>query len=518
MKHLFLLLAAMCCFQLVSAQGAKNKDKKATPPNNMEVISYVSFTPNTVRATIGNDARLFNTLNGMAAFEWPASTGRTAIFLSAPWIAARYEGDTSVAGIRTAAVQNGNASSEYQPGKTAYNGNGQLIAQDPTLPRFKVYRIVRGDTTSSDYQNWPIADGAPTTAQGRPLVTGTESLWSVCNDLKTPRSFSTNPLGVEMQQYVFAFASGAPGIERTIYVRYRIINRNPRNPNNPNQGSWRNAYIAMFSDADLGNSIDDITGCDSLTAMGYTYNATNNDLVYGAAPPAVGMIYLGGRRGNTPINVNAHVRFENSGNEGDPEGGRPDHVYNFLRGRNKVGGSLGNTPPGSSFMFPGDPETNQGIVEPTNTARDKRNVLSAGPIDVLAQDTIEINYAFVIARGTSNLNSVTALRAAAQSIRSFNSVSSNGFAKRATTYKLMQNYPNPFNPTTVINYELPTNSDVRLEVFDMLGRKVETLVSQRQVAGNYSATLNASQLASGVYFYRLQAGNFTETRKMMLVK
>ncbi|MFQ3597326.1 MAG: T9SS type A sorting domain-containing protein [Chloroherpetonaceae bacterium] len=91
-------------------------------------------------------------------------------------------------------------------------------------------------------------------------------------------------------------------------------------------------------------------------------------------------------------------------------------------------------------------------------------------------------------------------------------------AKQPSVYALSQNYPNPFNPSTIINYQLAATNAVRLEVFDMLGRKVATLVNEQQSAGSYQATFNAVALASGVYFYRLQAGNFVETKKMMLVK
>jgi len=86
------------------------------------------------------------------------------------------------------------------------------------------------------------------------------------------------------------------------------------------------------------------------------------------------------------------------------------------------------------------------------------------------------------------------------------------------TFALEQNYPNPFNPTTLISYQLPVASNVLLKVYDVLGREVMTLVNERQEAGAYNFTLNASSLSSGVYFYRLQAGQFVQTRKMMLVK
>ncbi len=89
-----------------------------------------------------------------------------------------------------------------------------------------------------------------------------------------------------------------------------------------------------------------------------------------------------------------------------------------------------------------------------------------------------------------------------------------------TTFALNQNYPNPFNPETRIGYRLPVASDVKLELFDVLGRKLATLVNARQEAGSYLIALNAQtlNLASGTYFYRLQAGNFVETKKMMLLK
>ncbi len=88
------------------------------------------------------------------------------------------------------------------------------------------------------------------------------------------------------------------------------------------------------------------------------------------------------------------------------------------------------------------------------------------------------------------------------------------------TFALNQNYPNPFNPETRIGYRLPIASDVKLELFDVLGRKLATLVNARQEAGSYLIALNTQtmSLASGTYFYRLQAGNFVETKKMMLLK
>ena len=85
-------------------------------------------------------------------------------------------------------------------------------------------------------------------------------------------------------------------------------------------------------------------------------------------------------------------------------------------------------------------------------------------------------------------------------------------------YEISQNYPNPFNPATTIKYGLPERSFVELKLYDMLGREVTTIVNEEQDAGYYEIEFNASTLASGVYFYRLQAGSFIETKKMVLMK
>lgn len=86
------------------------------------------------------------------------------------------------------------------------------------------------------------------------------------------------------------------------------------------------------------------------------------------------------------------------------------------------------------------------------------------------------------------------------------------------TYDLAQNYPNPFNPSTAIAYQLAGREDVSLEVFNVLGQKVATLVRQTQSAGKYQVNFDARNLSSGIYFYRLQAGNYVKVHKMILMK
>jgi hypothetical protein len=95
----------------------------------------------------------------------------------------------------------------------------------------------------------------------------------------------------------------------------------------------------------------------------------------------------------------------------------------------------------------------------------------------------------------------------------------NAFGNSAPkTYSLKQNYPNPFNPVTVISYQIPTNEFITVKIFDVLGREIVTLVNKEMKAGNYSVDWNANNVPSGMYFYRLTSGKFSETKKMILMK
>ena len=87
-----------------------------------------------------------------------------------------------------------------------------------------------------------------------------------------------------------------------------------------------------------------------------------------------------------------------------------------------------------------------------------------------------------------------------------------------TLYYLGQNYPNPFNPTTSIQYAIASRQFVTLNVYDVLGNEVTTLVNEEKPVGTYELNWNAANLPSGVYFYRLQVGSFVQTRKMILLK
>ena len=87
-----------------------------------------------------------------------------------------------------------------------------------------------------------------------------------------------------------------------------------------------------------------------------------------------------------------------------------------------------------------------------------------------------------------------------------------------SAFSLSQNYPNPFNPATTINYQIPELSFVQFKVFDVLGNEIAILVNEEKLAGEYEVEFNGKELTSGIYFYQLEAGNFIQTKKMILLK
>jgi hypothetical protein len=86
------------------------------------------------------------------------------------------------------------------------------------------------------------------------------------------------------------------------------------------------------------------------------------------------------------------------------------------------------------------------------------------------------------------------------------------------SYALEQNYPNPFNPSTLIRYQIPIGRNVSLKVYDILGNEVAVLVNDYRDAGSYEVEFNSDQLSSGIFFYTLSSGNYTATKKMILIR
>lgn len=155
--------------------------------------------------------------------------------------------------------------------------------------------------------------------------------------------------------------------------------------------------------------------------------------------------------------------------------------------------------------------TNIGVFASTNRGASWTDISTGTQVDSLGITALAVFDSFLFAGTNSNGVWRYPISQMETQIR-------NGPGQIPADFVLSQNYPNPCNPSTIISYDLPVNAQVTLKVFDVLGREIQTLVNELQSAGNHSVTFNASNLPSGVYFYRLQAGTFSQTMKLLLLK
>lgn len=173
------------------------------------------------------------------------------------------------------------------------------------------------------------------------------------------------------------------------------------------------------------------------------------------------------------------------------------------------------TPEGGSMVQTYDPATPQPVELSVNIQSDAYPLVISWKVD-------DESYTLIDGSGRTHFNPIEISGSGSMSVSS-NEVTRliiRAISKEAvpTEYALAQNFPNPFNPTTRIKYQLPTAGRVTLKVFDVLGKEVVTLVDEIEEAGYKSVVFDAARISTGVYFYRLQVGNYVETRKLMILK
>jgi photosystem II stability/assembly factor-like uncharacterized protein len=519
-------------------------------------LPYRTFRPNNIWTWIhfGGTFNQDYTSNNAPGFQWPGGTGKFAIFTTGLNIAAKINGN-----LRMAAAS---YSGEYYPG---YVGDSSGYKVGKTDSRFRIYVIKRGDnaSNSSDWANWGVMVpfGAPFVDVNHsgtyepnvdtPGVKGASQTNFVClTDGFIGRhtqyeGFSGGTLPVYAEVHLTAWGYDNPGYEDMQFLKFEIINKN--------SSAWNNTYMAIYCDPDLGDANDDYIGCDTVRNLGYCYNADNQDgtgsgITYGANPPAVGFKMLNcisspglTMKSFCPIYC---VSCGEPECENDPS--TPEQAYNYMKGlkRDETPRVIPNTNPPqiTKFCYSGDPETSAGWTEYGGkidncnhqltgeyvfpvTPGDRRFLMSTGSenFTVNPGDTQRVVMSQLIARGSSNKNSVTLLKQLSDVAQK---LCDSGFVigvnqistKVPGVFKLYQNYPNPFNPVTNIKYEVPLRSKVKLTIYDVNGREVAVLLDEVQNAGTYSADWDAGNFSSGVYFYVLKAGDYSESKKMVLIK
>ena len=446
MKKLLSILLISLMFAPI-LMGGKSIDANIGNPGSLQkslILNDFWMDVNRMNGIFRNNGIwLFDVVANDYGLEWPKGSGLSPVYAGGQYICAKVNGEVRVAGVQHSAT-------EYQPGAIKEDGT----ADNPLDGAYKWYIIGAGNT--GDYANWPVDQGAPLDKDGNPLLLGDKTAFSVWNDLGEHAEYGTNKLGAEIRQTIFAF-NRSDAMGDMIFLKWQIVNKSG--------ADWDSTYLAIWMDPDIGDGWDDFVGCDTTLGLGFCYNATNSDQNYGGAPPAVGVDFFQGpiinASGSTVsfpngtkledkamLGMTSFIYYNNDRTaQGNPFSGAD--VWNYMTGKWKNGKPITNdgkngtkAGPATKFMFSGDPESDEGWLD--SNEDDRRFIMATGPFnmttwkdygtdglgpddeDYIAADddgtegngkvdfgepgVQEIVAAVIVARGSSNLNSVTALK------------------------------------------------------------------------------------------------------------
>jgi hypothetical protein len=498
------------------------------------VLGQSNFTDiNRVKATLFPTGSLFysGTSSGL---EVPRGSGLTTVFAANLWVA----GYDRTSTLHTAAqaygqTADGGPGFSVGPWATAgaysgaqinsfFNRTWKFKSSDIDSFRLNVgqpgYRVPTnfgnypgtGDTTKGvSYRLAPYhdtnQDGKYDTANADfPVMRGTQSVYALSSDTRVVST--SNNIATDFNFHTQLYAYDQPGVDSslayTVFVQYRIENRSDK--------TYDSLYLGHWSDMDLGNYADDFIGSDPARAMFYTYNADNDDEAtasgYGTSPPAQAVVFLS-------HNMSRFVYYNNdTSNNGDPV--TPLQRYRYMTGKFKDGN---NRP--ANYAFDGNPVEGTGANEVTlgNTGGDRRGLGIIGPVLLEAGESFCFDVAYVYARGTSNLNSITALKSRVDQIRSFyqnqNAGCENYFTAVSENELQLdaQFYPVPFDSELKIRLEV-SNSPTQYALVDLQGRIIQEGVID---AGESEISLSTVTIPSGVYVARLIQGEKIAIRKLL---
>ena len=369
---------------------------------------------------------------GGAGGEFPRGTGTYIIYAAGLQIGALVDKD----GVPTPKVSVVDFDSEFQPGPLTksdpYSKTEVPVASNPGLETNKLFALYKdgsdgtpfgtnGDATD-DYAKWPAADGAPTKADGSPLIIGDLMSWCVYNDMDPalhvlPDDSQPDPLGLEVQQA--SIQVNITGYSDVFFMYWKIINKGTTD--------LTNVYTAGWFDADVDKSGNDLVATDTSASMVFMYNSDNTDPV-SAGGSAFGADFFQGPvvtsendtaryleltqdgfvqrevPGKKVLGLSATVRYINvRGSEGDPD--NDEELYNLMQGKEKNGDAR----QGGKFTFPSDPLTAPSS-ELDPRPDDKRMMLCTGPFDLAVGDTQVVVLACVGGKGTDRLDAIRNLR------------------------------------------------------------------------------------------------------------
>jgi hypothetical protein len=397
-------------------------------------------------------------------------------------------------------------------------------------------------------------------------------VWAVCNDLHQATSvgrFGSEPTGLEIQTTQWAYKSN-PELGNVFFRRIRFINKGGVEIDYNNRSGaikgvfWLDSmYVGQFADVEIGSRSDDLVGCDTLSSSAYAYNGNASDADYqrfNLAPPAVSYCLLQGpivpasgktaffdlktRSNFQNLSMTAHSYSSDGSVYRLPGGGYSTNTllwHKMLRGFAPLEGKqeryahLPGVTPGP-FPLAGDPISGEGHIDGLNTPyslppRDRSILLASGPFQMAPRDTQEVVLACAAGLGADRLSGVAYVKALARRLKAAYpnlenlpvNVQEPRTSSAPESFVLRPNQPNPFAHATRIAFTLARASEIKLAVYDLLGREILLLAHGRKEPGQHSVLWpgvdqRGRLVPSGVYFYRLQVDNEVALRKLALFR
>jgi hypothetical protein len=436
--------------------------------------------------------------------------------------------------------------SPYSPGPVI-NGRPALEVTPGDESKYRAYLVTAGDRPewNPDVGSWPRDLGAPCDSTGQPRVLGDQIAWMVYNGLDStlphwPPTFfqSTLPhtlLPVEVHQTAFAHFGDSRDTSlwaSTVFFEWSIYNRGT--------DPLDSVYLSLWTDLDFIRSDQNLPGVDTIAQTGYCWYAQDSSyasvgytLLFGptvSSPGSTAVSFGTTRQNQRNLPLSGFWGINDDSHPDSSDYGPPYSLgtaWNVVRGLNQRGEPIIDPSSGKPTRFPysGDPITRTGYVYPWHYVGGGAGfMMTTGPCTIAPGDSQWIMIALIPSVKRGGTDAINLMRANAAYLRHlpYDSLIARKPRRSSpvgllpvfnipSSYSLHANYPNPFNGATTIPFDLPELSHVRLEVFDLLGRSVTSLLDQIVERGSRGVTWFPS-CSSGIYFIRMRAESLESTR------
>lgn len=508
MKRFYLTLATLACFQIsVNAQ-----------------YSTALVDGNNIEAKVNNGGVFFNDpIANSPGYEYPKGSGKNLIYANAFWFKAEdpsgnpklsaqlydlgqdiFPGALTANGAATIGPSHNHTKEVYQVTKNEIDNHiANYSIPGYTVPSSIADWPAHGDASiSHDYYLAPFVDvnndGDYIPSDGDyPKIRGDYATYMILNDKLDVHASGGDPMGIECH-FMFYQYNSTDYRDNTTFLNLKVINRSTQD--------YPEFKVGCFLDSDIGNSQDDLVGCDTNQHVMYAYNGSNSDIIYGDNPPSVGVVNL-----NQTMDLFGCFKYDHT-YMFDPNG--LGDYYNYLEGRWKnavpftVGGNGYGGTVNTKYLFSGNPN-NSGEwseIEAGLVPGERKMLMATEKGPLLAGEELCLDYAFIIGDGGNHLENVNNLIANAADARNFFNTQADFICAnyeetlKNSTHEISEPaiYPIPSNGQMTIDFK----GEYSLEIHALDGRKVFEQTNM------YEKQKISTNLESGSYIISiLQGGN-----------